>query len=84
VFNLDNDYIGYYDSKMPIKNNKILAVMDQGFIDRMKNNQAGKQIQDINKYSSHTMSMIAALDGGTQQHNRREYVYIYEYKIDNR
>jgi hypothetical protein len=84
VFNLDNDYIGYYDSKMPIKNNKILAVMDQGFIDRMKNNQAGKQIQDINKYSSHTMSMIAALDGSAQQHNRREYVYIYEYKIDNR
>ena len=84
VFNLDNDYIGYYDSKMPIKNDKILAVMDQGFIDRMKNNQAGKQIQDINKYSSHTMSMIAALDGSAQQHNRREYVYIYEYKIDNR
>ncbi|HKI06864.1 MAG TPA: glycosyltransferase family 39 protein [Nitrososphaeraceae archaeon] len=84
VFNLDNDYIGYYDSKMPIKNNKILAVMDQGFIDRMKNNQAGKQIQDINKYSSHTMSMIAALDGSAQQHSRREYVYIYEYKIDNR
>ena len=84
VFNLDNDYIGYYDSKMPIKNNKILAVMDQGFIDRMKNNQAGKQIQDINKYSSHTMSMIAALDGSAQQHNRREYVYIYEFKIDNR
>jgi len=84
VFNLDNDYIGYYDSKIPIKNNKILAVMDQGFIDRMKNNQAGKQIQDIYKYSSHTMSMIAALDGSAQQHNRREYVYIYEYKIDNR
>ena len=84
VFDLDNDYIGYYDSKMPIKNNKILAVMDQGFIDRMKNNQAGKQIQDINKYSSHIMSKIAVLDGSAQQHNRREYVYLYEYKIDNR
>jgi hypothetical protein len=30
------------------------------------------------------MSMIAALDGSAQQHNRREHVYIYEFKIDNR
>jgi hypothetical protein len=82
VFNLDNDYIGYYDNKLPIKNNKVLAVLDQGFIDRMKNNQAGKQIQDINKYSSHTMSIIATFDSNAQQYDRREYVYVYEYKID--
>ena len=78
VFNLDDDYIGYYDSKMPIKNDKVLAVLDQGFIDRLKNNQAGEQIQKINKYSSHTISKIATLG---QQPNQTDYVYIYEYRL---
>jgi hypothetical protein len=79
VFDLDNDYIGYYDSKMPIKNDKVLAVLDQGFIDGLKNNQAGEQIQKINKYSSHTISKIATF---AKQPNQTDYVYIYEYRLN--
>ena len=29
------------------------------------------------------MSKIATFDGNAQQYNRREYVYIYEYKINS-
>jgi hypothetical protein len=81
VFDLDNDYIGYYDSKMPIKNDKVIAVLDQGFIDRLKSNQAGGQIQKINKYSSHTISKIATFGGNGQKPNQTDYVYIYEYRL---
>jgi hypothetical protein len=79
VFNLDHNYIGYYDSNMPVKTKKVLSVLDKGFLQGLKNNQAGMQIQKINRNSHlYNISGIATFESQDQRNSNHVSIYLYE------
>ena len=79
VFNLPHIYTGYYDYK-PVKTKKILSIFDEGFIERLKKHEAGKQVQKIQRNSNLYKATKIATFGNSPHKNSQVSVYLYESK----
>ena len=77
VFNLPHIYTGYYDYK-PVKTKKILSIFDEGFTERLREHEAGKQVQKIQRNSNLYKATKIATFGNSPYKNSQVIVYLYE------